>query len=75
MTLKGTLQFRDMGAGAWTLETADGSIHDLDVSSVPARQLEQLRNQPVIIQAREGGFGFGMMGSASWAVESITHAR
>ncbi len=61
MTLRGTLRFRDIGAGAWTLEAEDGSTHDLDVSSVPARQLKELRNTPVVVEAREGGFGFGMM--------------
>jgi hypothetical protein len=75
MKLKGTLQFRDMGAGAWALKAEDGAIHDLDVGAVPAPQLEKLRNQQVVIEAREGGPGFGMMGSASWVVESITHPR
>ncbi len=75
MTLRGTLQFRDMGAGAWTLEAEDGSTHDLDVSGVSPRRLEELRNGPVVIEARQGGFGFGMMGSASWTVESIARQR
>lgn len=75
MTLTGTLRFRDIGAGAWTLETADGQVHDLATDGIPAVELDRLRDRSVEVQARKGGFGFGMMGSGSLTVRQLRPAR
>ena len=75
MTLTGTLRFRDIGPGAWTLETADGQVHDLGTDSIAPADLDRLRDRPVEVQASKGGFGFGMMGSGSLTVRKLRAAR
>jgi|GEM_PF-3687103 len=74
MTLHGTLRFRDIGPGAWTLEADDGSVHDLGVDKVDQATLERLRDRPVVVDGRKGGFGFGMMGGGSVSVRKLRAA-
>jgi hypothetical protein len=75
MKLQGTLHFRDMGAGAWVLEDASGTTHDLDLTQIDPVQLQQLEGKRVEVHGRTGGFGFGMMGAQSVTVDRISHAR
>lgn len=75
MIIRGTLRYRDLGAGAWVLEDESGAVHDLDTGQIPANRLRSLKDQNVQVQAEPGGFGFGMAGSTSWMVEAITPAR
>ena len=74
MTIHGTLRFRDLGSGAWSLEAEDGPAHDLDVRDISPERLRALDGQRVTIVARPGGVGFGMTGASSWVVESICKA-
>jgi hypothetical protein len=75
MTLIGTLRFRDIGPGAWTLEAPDGTVHDLAVESVNPDKLSSLRDQIVEVEGSQGGFGFGMMGEQSVTVRKLRSAR
>lgn len=71
MTLTGTLRFRDIGPGAWTLEARDGTVHDLTVERVSPALLSRLQDQTVEVEASPGGFGFGMMGAGSLRVQQL----
>lgn len=75
MTLRGTLRYRDLGAGAWILEDESGAVHDLDIGRISSARLRTLKDQSVEVQGAPGGFGFGMAGSTSWVVDAITLTR
>ena len=74
MTLTGTLRFRDIGPGAWILETSDGTVHDLVVGEIPSADLRRLRDQVVHLDGTRGGFGFGMMGASSLTIRTLRPA-
>ena len=68
-TYKGTLDFEDVGAGAWVLITADGERYTLH-GDIPA----SLRGAAVTVKGTKtgGGFGFAMLGGAAIEVTSVT---
>ncbi len=64
---EGTLRFRDIGAGAWVLETENGE--DLQLQGpVP----EDLDGQEVVVEGRKVGvLGFAMLGSSGIEVATV----
>ena len=65
---EGTLEFRDIGSGAWVLRTEDGE--DLQLQGpIP----EDLAGQEVVVEGRKVGlFGFAMTGGGGVEVTSVT---
>ena len=68
-TFKGTLDFEDIGAGAWVLVTEDGERYTLH-GDVPAG----LRGRAVTVKGKKsgGGFGFAMLGGDAIEVTEVT---
>jgi hypothetical protein len=72
MKLTGTLVYRDLGAGAWTLQADDGAVYDLDVANVDRRSLDRSRGQRIQLTGRKADrMGFGMGGSQTLVVGSV----
>ena len=72
MKFTGTLVYRDLGAGVWTLQSDDGSTLDLDVAGVDRRSLEASRGRRVELTGRTADrMGFGMGGGATLVVGSL----
>lgn len=65
---QGTLQFRDIGSGAWILTTEDGEDLQLQ-GEVP----EDLDGQEVVVEGRKVGvLGFAMIGGSGIEVAKVT---
>ena len=72
MKLTGTLVYRDLGAGSWTLQADDGAVYDLDVAGIDRRALDQSRGQRIQLTGqKEARMGFGMGGGQTLVVGSV----
>jgi len=65
----GKLEYKDIGAGAWVLVTAEGDRYTLQ-GDVPAA----LSGQQVTVKGKKtsGGFGFSMLGGDAIEVKKVT---
>ncbi len=73
--MTGTLEWRDIGPGAWSLQLPNGDVVDLDVAALDARTLRTLNGKRVKVKvSEEKRFGWSMGGAFSAVALAIVAA-